>query len=153
MDNIRNQEDADRFLGRFGLRVGEKIILQVVAALTESNKSLYDLFAQGTRRDGSIRMPVCGKGTAYKIKRLYEGGELDPYLSYLGYRAYISGLDDLTASLEKKKSLADVSRELHNFLDDWKSELSLPLNYLDDADLSQGEKGVPHTITELMIKW
>jgi len=152
-DNILNQEDADRFLRRLDLRVGEDVILQVVEALTGNKKSLYDLYAYGTKRNGSTRSPVCGKGTADKIKRLYESGKLDPYLSFLGYRAYISGLDDLTASLEKKKSLVDVSRELHDFLGDWESELSLPLNYLNDADLSQGEKGVPHAITGLMIKW
>ena len=153
MDNILNQEDADRFLRRFGLRVGKDVILQAVAALTESNKSLYDLYANGNRRNGSIRSPVCGKGTAYKIKMLYERGELDPYLSYLRYEALIPGLDNLIASHEKKKTLADVSRELHNFLSDWESELSLPLNYLDNAGLSRGEKGVPHAITGLMIKW
>ncbi len=152
-DNILNQEDADRFLRRFGLRVGKDVILQAVAVLTERTKSLYDLYANGKRRSGSIRSPVCGKGTAYKIKRLYERGELDPYLSYLRYEALIPGLDNLIACYEKKKTIADVRRELRNFLNDWESELSLQLNYLDDADLSRGEKGVPHAIAGLMIKW
>lgn len=152
-DNILNQEDADRFLRRIGLRVGKDIILKVVAVLTESNKSLYDLYAQGNKRNGSTRLPVCGKGTAYKIKRLYEGGKLGHYLSYLRYEVLIPGLDNLIASYEKKKTLADVRRELQYFLSDWESELSLPLNYLDNADLSRGKKGVPHAITGLVIKW
>lgn len=152
-DKILNQEEAVRFLGKLGLKVEQNVILQVVETITLSNQSLYDLYASGNKLDGSVRSPVCGKGTAYKIKGLYERGELGPYLSYLGYKALIPSIDNLITRLENKKSIADVRRDLYNFLSDWESELPLPLNYLDSSDLSQGEKGVPHAIIGLAIKW
>lgn len=152
-DKFLNQEEATQFLRKLGLKIEESVICQVIEAITSNNQSLYELYASGNRRDGSARSPVCGKGTADKIKRLYEKGKLDPYLSYLGYRAYIPDLDDLTANLEKKKSIIDMRRDLRDFISSWLLELSLPLNYLDNEDLSRGGTGVPHVILGLRIKW
>ena len=152
-DNILNQEDADRFLRRLGLRVGEVVIREVIEVLKKSDKSLYELYASGAKRNGVMRSPICGKGTAYKIKRLYETRKLEPYLSYSQFKEIKPGFGDLITILEKRKSITDLLRQLDDFLSDWESELSLQLNYLDDVDLSQVEKGVPHEIMGLMIRW
>lgn len=84
MDNIQNEQDADRFMHGIGLRISREVVREIIGVLTgEVPKTLYDLFAAGERRDGSQRQPVCGKGTAYKIKKLYDDGDIEPYLSYL----------------------------------------------------------------------
>lgn len=80
VDELSNSEDAKRFLVGLGLRVDEGVVKLVVNVLSrKSALSFYSLYA--TRPDKPP--PVCGKGTAYKIKRLYDNGELQPYLAYL----------------------------------------------------------------------
>jgi len=80
MDKLANSEDAKRFLLSLGLHVDESVVKQVVNTLSgKADRSLYSLYA--IRPDKPL--PVCGKGTAYKIKELYDKGELEPYLAYL----------------------------------------------------------------------
>lgn len=74
---LTNSEDANRFLRGLGLIVGEDVVQQVLGALQEK-ASLYRLY-----KPKQNQIPVCGKGTVYKIKRLYESGQLEPYLTYL----------------------------------------------------------------------
>jgi len=80
MDKLNNPEEAKRFLQRQGLYIDEAAVRQVANVLSgKVKRSLFSLHA--TTRDKPA--PVCGKGTAYKIKKLYDKGELQPYLDYL----------------------------------------------------------------------
>ncbi len=86
MDKLNNSEDAERFLQGLGLHIDEGVVRQVVNVLSgKAHQSLYSLYA--TRPDKPA--PVCGKGSAYKIKKLYDGGELQPYLAYLSQRGTV----------------------------------------------------------------
>jgi|GEM_PF-2196815 len=86
-DKLNNSEDVKRFLGGLGLHIDESIVKQVLNVLTKkSKKSLYSLYA--TRKD--MPPPVCGKGTAYKIRKFYNQGELKPYLAYLSTQETIN---------------------------------------------------------------
>lgn len=71
----------------------EEVVHKVVSFLTGENQtSLYELYASGTRRDGRSRIPICGKGTAAKVKKLFENGKLQPYLDYLEDTSRHTGL-------------------------------------------------------------
>ncbi len=84
MDKIINDSEANEFLRNLTLKVGRDVVSRVTSILTgKSDDSFYELYANRRRRDGSIRTPVCGKGTVYKITNLYKIGKLDPYLIYL----------------------------------------------------------------------
>ena len=79
-DKLNNSEDVKKFLRGLGLHVDEGVVQQVVNVLSDkSEQSLYSLYA--TRKD--VQPPVCGKGTVYKIKKIYDKDELKPYLAYL----------------------------------------------------------------------
>lgn len=147
---IYNQEDADQFLRKLGFRVGEDVVHRVVNAF-RNDESLYELYASGNRWDGSARTPDCAKATVSKIKRLYKEGELDPYLSYIGFKPYIDTLGNLIENIEREKAISSVQADISDLLNDWSAELSLPLNYLDNENLSRGR--VPHLIQGLVIKW
>ena len=81
MDKLNNPEDVNKFLLGLHLRVNEATVRQVIETLSghakKSHRSLY-----ATRKKNPIA-PVCGKGTVYKIKKLYDKGEFQPYLDYL----------------------------------------------------------------------
>ncbi len=82
MDKLNNSEDAKRLLQGLGLHIDESVVRQVVNVLSgKALESLYSLYA--TRPDKGA--PVCGKGSVYKIKKLYDEGELEPYLAYLSH--------------------------------------------------------------------
>ena len=52
----------------------------MVSVLSGKNdKSLYSLYVNRPARS----LPICGKGTVYKIRKLYNEGKLEPYLTYL----------------------------------------------------------------------
>ena len=77
---MNNFDDAKRFLQGLGLHIDEAVVSQVVNVLSgKAHQSLYSLYA--TRPDKPA--PVCGKGSVYKIKKLYDEGDLQPYLDYL----------------------------------------------------------------------
>ena len=82
MDKFLNENDADIFLRKLGFRISKDIIAIVLNALRDHD-SLYNLYASGMRRDGSHRMPICGKGTVDKIKLLYDTGKLDSFITYI----------------------------------------------------------------------
>jgi len=81
MDKLNNPEDVNKFLLGLHFRVNEATVRQVIETLSghakKSHRSLY-----ATRKKNPIA-PVCGKGTVYKIKKLYDKGEFQPYLDYL----------------------------------------------------------------------
>lgn len=80
MYKLNNSEDAKRLLQGLGLHIDEAVVRQVVNVLSgKARQSLYSLYA--TRPDKPA--PVCGKGSVYKIKKLYDKGELEPYSAYL----------------------------------------------------------------------
>lgn len=115
--NLMNREDVERFLRKLGLTVGEPVVRKVVSVLRggEPGCTLYKLF---TTREG--RPAICGKGTAYKVKKLYDAGELNKYLAYLNLEAPFTleqkqGLDakgerDLAKALKPEKQ-APIERE------------------------------------------
>jgi hypothetical protein len=51
-----------------------------------TGSKLYELYAGGKRKNGSEREPICGKGTAYKIKYMYQRGELKEYLASVHFQ-------------------------------------------------------------------
>lgn len=80
MDKLNNSRDATRFLRGLGLHLDESVVHQVVNVLSgDSSQSLYSLHAQ--RKDKPP--PICAKASAYKIKKLYDTGQLKPYMDYL----------------------------------------------------------------------
>ena len=80
MDKLSNSEDAKGLLQGLGLHIDEVVVRQVVNVLSgKVHQSLYSLYT--TRPDKPA--PVCGKGSVYKIKKLYDEGELQPYLDYV----------------------------------------------------------------------
>jgi len=111
MDKILNENDADIFLRKLGFRISKDIIAIVLNALRDHD-SLYNLYASGMRRDGSHRMPICGKGTVDKIKLLYDTGKLDSFITYID-----------------SKSRAVISED-HNKIDSKKQE---PLNQTEQS--------------------
>lgn len=81
-DKILDDQQPEQLLRDLGLTVGSEIVSKVIAVLARKN-SLYEIYISKDRRDGSHRIPVCAKGTVYKIKRLYVDGKLNPYIDYL----------------------------------------------------------------------
>jgi hypothetical protein len=80
MDKLNNSEDVKEFLKGLGLHINEEVVRKVVNVLSgEVHQSLYSLYK--TRPDKPTS--ICGKGTAYKIKNLYDKGKLQPYLNWL----------------------------------------------------------------------
>lgn len=103
---MNNSEDAKRFLRGLGLHVDEGVLQQVVNVLSgKTHQSLYSLYA--TRQ--GMSPPICGKGTVYKIKKLYDGGELRPYLVYLSQRGTV---DEELESIAGSKEIAVTSPPL-----------------------------------------
>ena len=86
MDKLRNEEETGRFLRSIGLLLKPSALQVVVNTLSgEKKSSVYDLWKQGYYRDGRKRKPICGKGSAYKIRRLLTEGKLKPFLDYLNF--------------------------------------------------------------------
>jgi hypothetical protein len=80
MDKLNNSEQEKKLLQGLGLYIDEAVVRQVLNVLSgKSHQSLYSFYA--TRPDKPA--PVCGKGSVYKIKTLYDEGKLQPYLDYL----------------------------------------------------------------------
>ena len=83
-DKILNDGDAGQFLHKIGLTIGEDVVVKVLDILTEkSSTSFYELYSSKPRRNGTPRIPLCGKGTVGKIKKLFNNGVLQPYIQYL----------------------------------------------------------------------
>ena len=81
MDKISSQGDAEQYLRDLRLFVPEEVVRQVVNVASGKDKtSFYKLWA-GNK---SLKvLPICGKGTVNKIKKLFAEGKLEPYLDYL----------------------------------------------------------------------
>lgn len=83
VDKLRGRDEAERFLRGVGLFVGEDVASQVVLCLCgKGETNLYRLYSARKDEAGEHVPSICGKGTAYKIKGLYEKGSLDPYVDY-----------------------------------------------------------------------
>ena len=81
---LSNSGEARQFLRDCGLTVNEEVVREIVNVLrSEGERSLYNLYAHGRDRDGVERKPIRGKGTAYKVKALYDVGTLDTFLAFL----------------------------------------------------------------------
>ncbi len=79
-DNFTNTEHADKFLRGLRIIIDGDVVRQVVNVLSgKTGKSLYSLYT--SRRDKPPA--ICGKGTVYKIKKLYDEGRLAPYVAYI----------------------------------------------------------------------
>jgi len=143
MDNIQKHTSADQFLHNLGLRVDMNVIVRVLNVITrETPGSLYGLYSSAERRNGTRRTPICGKGTVYKIKRLYQTGELDSFLEFVHYKAHESDLNTLIAEFEQKKTGREARATFQKLIDDWESDIGLPLKFLDIEDLSSGIAGL-----------
>lgn len=80
MDKIDNPTELKQFFRGLGITIPEDVVSKVVSVLSgKTDKSLYSLYV---RRSGRPP-PICGKGTVYKIRKLYKEGKLEPYLTYL----------------------------------------------------------------------
>ncbi len=73
----KNENHWTTFLKGLGLRVDLGTVKRVANQVV-SRAPLYPLYAS------QEAVPVAGKGTVYKIKRLIEDGKLDPLLRYWG---------------------------------------------------------------------
>ena len=78
MDSSADQGQGRQLLRRLGVRVDQKIVATVVRRIRRGD-TLYSPYSPG--EEG--QPPVCGKGTVYKITRLYETGELATWLHQL----------------------------------------------------------------------
>jgi len=153
MDNIQKYKDADRFLHDLKLRVGANVVVKVVAVITgETPGSLYDLYSLAERRDGTPRTPICGKGTVDKIKRLYQNGELDPFIEFVHFEVLAPGLNTLIADFGKKKTGQEAQATFQKLINDWEAEIILPLGYLDIEDVSDRKTGV-NIDREITLIW
>ena len=85
-----------------GLHIDERVLQQVVNVLSSKSKSLYSLYA--TRR--GMSPPVCGKGTVYKIKKLFDEGILKPYLVYLSQSEIV---DQELEAIAGSKEIEEIS--------------------------------------------
>ena len=111
-DKFTKDWDPDKFLRGIGLRIDGNTVLRVVDVLEGRLRiSSYDLYRSGIRRDGTRRTPICGKGTVYKIKRLYEAGKLDPYIAYLRRNASVT--NDQSIPVDKQPD-RDVQQPMTN---------------------------------------
>lgn len=79
MDKLSNSKDVRRFLQGLGVHIDEATIHQMVDVLSgKTQQSLYSFYSSRTGKPS-----ICGKGSVYKIKKLYDECELQPYLDYL----------------------------------------------------------------------
>jgi hypothetical protein len=133
MDKLSNFEDLKRFLRGMGLHVNEGVVQRVVNALSgKVSVSLYSLYA--TRPDKPA--PLCGKGTVYKIKKLYDKGELEPYLAYLSHSstAFEAGTEKIK---ETEPQINNIVQELSalnnvsNILYEYRLKLTVGISELD----------------------
>lgn len=87
MDKLSNSEDAKAFLQELGIRVEQTVVIRVINVLSgKTVQSLYSFYA--SRPDKPA--PICGKGSVYKIKKLYDSGKLSALfglsLRFINYR-------------------------------------------------------------------
>jgi hypothetical protein len=75
----KNNDQWTTFLRGLGLTVDLEVVREVATRITQ-RKPLYPLYAS------RVSLPLAGKGTVYKIKRLIEAGKLDTLLRYWGLR-------------------------------------------------------------------
>jgi hypothetical protein len=101
MDNLTSRKDAEQFLIGLRLRIPEEDVRKIVNAL-RSDTPKYRIYKGGIdRKTGATRTPISSKGTVDKIKKLYDEGELKPYLEYLKITAEADGSEpSLTKSKE-----------------------------------------------------
>lgn len=130
MDNLTSRKDVEQFLIGLRIRVPEEEVRKIVDAL-RSDSHKYRLYKGGIdRKTGAARMPITSKGTVDKIKKLYDEGELKPYLEYLKIAA---GADGPEPSLTKSKEtelnpvLTEGQKEhlddLHHCLSEWDKQV------------------------------
>jgi len=80
MDKVTDSETARCFLRQLGIHVREDVVKQVLHVLSgKAKRSLYSLYTEGRDK----QPPICGKGTVYKIKKLYLKDQLGPYVDYI----------------------------------------------------------------------
>ena len=100
MDKSENIKDVDQILRGLGLTVKEFVVREVVDVLRRINdSSLYEVYE---------KRKLCGKGTAYKIKRLYASGKLGPYLEWLNSEGLGEAGSSEVNSLVDEGVLTDV---------------------------------------------
>jgi len=79
MVQVMNQDGAERFLKSWGIRVEEWRVRELVTALPD-----VLIGREGcSLRSCYLGRDLMSKRSAYKIKKLYEKGSLDPYLHHL----------------------------------------------------------------------
>ena len=153
MDNIRKYKDADQFLHALKLTVKANVVVKVLKVITgETPGSIYDLYSSGKRRNGTHRTALCGKGTVYKIKRLYKNGELDSFLEFIKFKVLEPDFKFLIADFEKKKTGQEARATFQKLINDWEAEITLPLGYLDIEDVSDRKTGV-NIDREITLIW
>jgi len=126
MDNLTSRKDVEQFLIGLRIRVPEEEVRKIVDAL-RSDSHKYRLYKGGIdRKTGAARMPITSKGTVDKIKKLYDEGELKPYLEYLKIAAEADGREPpLTKSKETELNpmIAEQQKEhldnLRDCLSEW----------------------------------
>ena len=150
VDKIQGEGSSDKCLSALGIRIQRDVVDKIIAVLRkESDLTLYSLYAYGKRRDSINRVPICGKGTVYKIKKLYDEGKLNSYLACNDGKECsleISEVDsnDNQAILPKKSVERDTN--------DAKSCLNPPPEKVDVAMLKSW--GIPaKKAPEILLKW
>ena len=135
MDKLNNPEDAKMFLQGLGLHIDEAVVRQVVNVLSgKAHQSRYSLYA--TRPDKPA--PVCGKGSVYKIKKLYDEGELEPYLAYLSQGQTV---DEVEA--EQVKEIERESNNIYRELNMANNEIHILNEYRLELTTGVSEYDVP----------
>ena len=148
MDKLNNSEDVERFLKGLGLHIDEAVVRQVVNVLSgKVHQSLYSLYTTRPDKPPSL----CAKGTAYKIKRLYDKGDLKPYLAYLSKRPNVD-----EAEAEQVKDTDRVNDNIYRELNLMNNEIHVLNEYRLELTTGVLEYDVPmptrHVFQELCLK-
>jgi len=105
VDKIDNPAELKEFLRGLGITISEDVVSQVVSVLSgKTDKSRYSLYANRPNRPP----PICGKGTVYKIRKLYNEGKLEPYLTYLQQSPIA---DEPKTEQTKDSNVAEIPQE------------------------------------------
>jgi len=109
VDKVENPEEAKRFLRSQGFVIPEEAVKAVLDILGDkSGVPLYRCYTPKIAPGGIVQPAICGKGTAYKIKRLWEAGRLRPYTEYAyGHHSRVATEDAAPDGGETGKSSTD----------------------------------------------
>ncbi len=116
VDNFSSQEEAEQYLRGLSLTVPEDVVRQVVKVVAGEVKSSFRKLYAGNKREDVL--PLCGKGTVTKIRKLWKEGRLQRYWDYLAANAGVGSQPPLNPESDETVDSAQAGHRTKGQADD-----------------------------------